>query len=53
MNSDFRILSLSDVDAAAQVVSQAFVDDPLTSLVHVSHQIDARQDPEHVFPDLR
>ena len=33
MNSDFRILSLSDVDAAAQVVSQAFVDDPLTSFM--------------------
>ena len=33
MNSDDRILSLSDVDAAAQVVSQAFVDDPLTSFM--------------------
>ena len=33
MNSDYRILSLSDVDAAAQVVSQAFVDDPLTSFM--------------------
>jgi GNAT superfamily N-acetyltransferase len=33
MNSDYRILNLSDVDAAAQVVSQAFVDDPLTSFM--------------------
>ena len=33
MNSDYRILSLSDVDAAAQVVSQAFVDDPLTTFM--------------------
>ena len=33
MNSDYRVLSLSDVDAAALVVSQAFVDDPLTSFM--------------------
>ena len=33
MNSDYRVLSLSDVDATARVVSEAFVDDPLTSFM--------------------
>lgn len=28
-NSDYRLLTLSDVELAAQVISQAFVDDPL------------------------
>jgi ribosomal protein S18 acetylase RimI-like enzyme len=31
MNSDFRLLTLSDVEQAARVISQAFVDDPLFS----------------------
>jgi hypothetical protein len=33
MNSDYRILTLADVEPAAKVVSQAFVDDPLTSFM--------------------
>jgi ribosomal protein S18 acetylase RimI-like enzyme len=33
MNSDYRILTLADVEQAAKVVSQAFVDDPLTSFM--------------------
>jgi len=28
MNADYRLLTLSDVEPAAQVISQAFVDDP-------------------------
>ena len=31
MKTDFRLLTLSDVEQAAQVISQAFVDDPLIS----------------------
>jgi ribosomal protein S18 acetylase RimI-like enzyme len=33
MISDYRILTLADVEQAAKVVSQAFVDDPLTSFM--------------------
>src|SRR5574341_2593549 len=33
MNSDHRILTLEDVEQAAQVVSPAFVDDPLVSFM--------------------
>ncbi len=33
MNSEHRLLTHSDVEAAAQVISQAFVDDPLTSFM--------------------
>lgn len=33
MNSEFRLLTLSDVDQAASVISQAFVDDPLCSFM--------------------
>jgi ribosomal protein S18 acetylase RimI-like enzyme len=32
-NPDFRLLTLSDVERAAQVIAQAFVDDPLISFV--------------------
>jgi ribosomal protein S18 acetylase RimI-like enzyme len=31
--SDFRLLTLSDVEQAAQVIAQAFVDDPLSEFV--------------------
>jgi len=31
MSSDFRLLTLTDVEQAAQVIAQAFVDDPLCS----------------------
>jgi hypothetical protein len=33
MNRDFRVLTLSDVEQAAQVIPQAFVDDPMLVLV--------------------
>jgi ribosomal protein S18 acetylase RimI-like enzyme len=33
LDSDYRNLTFSDVDRAAQVISQAFVDDPLTSFM--------------------
>lgn len=33
MNPDYRKLTLSDADAAARVISQAFVDDPLISFM--------------------
>jgi ribosomal protein S18 acetylase RimI-like enzyme len=32
-NSDYRLLTLSDVEQAAQVISQAFVDDPLCAFM--------------------
>lgn len=33
MSSEYRLLTLSDVEAAAQVIAQAFVDDPLVSFM--------------------
>ena len=36
MSSECRLLSLSDVEAAARVIAQAFVDDPLVSLQGVA-----------------
>jgi ribosomal protein S18 acetylase RimI-like enzyme len=33
MNAGFRVLTLSDVEDAARVISQAFVDDPLCSFM--------------------
>jgi ribosomal protein S18 acetylase RimI-like enzyme len=33
MNSDFRTLAIPDVEAAAQIISKAFMDDPLTSFM--------------------
>jgi GNAT superfamily N-acetyltransferase len=33
MSSEYRLLTLSDIEAAAQVISQAFVDDPLISFM--------------------
>lgn len=33
MNADFRLLTLSDVEQAARVISQAFVDDPLCTFM--------------------
>lgn len=33
MNTDFRLLTLAEVEQAAQVISQAFVDDPLCTFM--------------------
>ena len=37
MSSECRLLSLSDVEASARVIAQAFVDDPLVSLQGVAY----------------